>query len=636
MKLGTKIILGFVVTNLIYCLLLATIFVFVKPEQTKTGILSKYILEVFAQGNKFDYLVAEQRSTIRAFLASPANDRKIFEHWLELNKAADDITRIMKDLFSAPDAEPLRTPELNSLNQVIPGLFKEYTEMTKAVSARQDKIFEDRGKVISAFDDTTNTLAEAVKAENGAFITELNSGAGSDLLLHRVDIIAKINVAAEVFNNSYQAYIQGLLLKDKALFDQSLALAAEAGQNLNGLVDDSQIPAVKAALENVRAALLDEYIPSVETTVALFLEGVEATAKSEAMAQDMIDKVGEFIDIIGEFALRYTRAISVAMSKIILVMSGGPVVALLISLAFGFLVTRSLVRAIEAVMTTLSKSAYEIEQSSQRLTKYAGALSEGTTGNASSLEETSASLEQVSSMTRRNADNATEAKTLMSQATDIVGQADASMAKVITAMDEISRSGGEINKIIKSIDEIAFQTNLLALNAAVEAARAGEAGAGFAVVADEVRNLAIRSAEAAKSTADLIASTIGNINSGAEMVHVTSEAFKSVDAQAGKVLELVKEVAVASGEQSHGIGQISKAVAAMEQVTQANAARADESATEAHRLSRQAGHLNDAVNTVSTLMRGTDSGHHTLSLAAPKNAKSEGAASANKALPMTG
>jgi methyl-accepting chemotaxis protein len=124
------------------------------------------------------------------------------------------------------------------------------------------------------------------------------------------------------------------------------------------------------------------------------------------------------------------------------------------------------------------------------------------------------------------------------------------------------------------------------------------------------------------------------------MVHLTSEAFKSVGVQAGKVLELVTEVAVASGEQNHGIVQISKAVTSMEQITQSNAARADESANEANRLSRQAKHLNDAVNTVSTLMRGADSGHPLgLDAPPPKAAKSEdhrpaASAGANKALPM--
>jgi methyl-accepting chemotaxis protein len=233
-------------------------------------------------------------------------------------------------------------------------------------------------------------------------------------------------------------------------------------------------------------------------------------------------------------------------------------------------------------------------------------LAEGATENAASLEETSAALEELSSMTGRNADNAVEANVLMAQGAEAVVQAEISMAKVIEAMEEISHSGNEIGKIIKTIDEIAFQTNLLALNAAVEAARAGEAGAGFAVVADEVRNLAIRSAEAARTTADLIAATITNIDSGSEMVNATAEAFKAVEASSSKVAGLVSEVAEASKEQSQGINQITKAMSEMDRVTQTNAASAEESASAAGHLSQQAGNLLAAVEEMRAMAHGAE------------------------------
>jgi methyl-accepting chemotaxis protein len=205
-------------------------------------------------------------------------------------------------------------------------------------------------------------------------------------------------------------------------------------------------------------------------------------------------------------------------------------------------------------------------------------------------------------------------------------------------MEEISRSGNEIGKIIKTIDEIAFQTNLLALNAAVEAARAGEAGAGFAVVADEVRNLAIRSAEAAKNTADLIASTIANINSGAEMVNATAENFKIVETHSSKVAQLVSEVAEASKEQSSGIGQINTAMSEMDKVTQSNAATAEEAASAAGQLSLQAGNLLSAVNEMEVLAHGAEgrpSGGHSPRLAVPPaKASAKGRPAADKALPM--
>jgi methyl-accepting chemotaxis protein len=153
------------------------------------------------------------------------------------------------------------------------------------------------------------------------------------------------------------------------------------------------------------------------------------------------------------------------------------------------------------------------------------------------------------------------------------------MNHLTTSMQDISKASEETQKIIKNIDEIAFQTNLLALNAAVEAARAGEAGAGFAVVASEVRNLAMRAANAARSTADLIEGSVKRIKTGSEMVKQTSEGFGSVANKASKVGELLAEIAAASKEQAQGIDQVNQAVAQMNELTQKNAAQAEELAS---------------------------------------------------------
>jgi methyl-accepting chemotaxis protein len=275
-----------------------------------------------------------------------------------------------------------------------------------------------------------------------------------------------------------------------------------------------------------------------------------------------------------------------------------------------FIITRSITGPINTVIAVLSEGSEEVDSASGQLTQSSNTLAEGATENAASLEETSAALEELNSMTNRNADNAAQANSLMAQAINSVEQANKSMENVIRAMAEISISGNEIGKIIKTIDEIAFQTNLLALNAAVEAARAGEAGAGFAVVADEVRNLAIRSADAAKNTSDLIASTIGNINLCSDMVNATAENFKTVETNAGKVAELISEVAEASKEQSQGIGQITTAMTQMDKVTQSNAASAEESASAAGQLALQAGNLLTAVDEIRTLVHGQGGNGH--------------------------
>jgi methyl-accepting chemotaxis protein len=170
------------------------------------------------------------------------------------------------------------------------------------------------------------------------------------------------------------------------------------------------------------------------------------------------------------------------------------------------------------------------------------------------------------------------------------------------AIDKISKSSEETVKIIKTIDEIAFQTNLLALNAAVEAARAGEAGAGFAVVADEVRNLALRAADAAKTTNALIENTIKAVRDGSELTRLTQDAFQRNVETSKRAGELVGEIVAASEEQAQGIDQINKAVADMDKVTQQSASNAEETASASEEMSAQAEQMKAFVGNLETLI----------------------------------
>jgi len=280
------------------------------------------------------------------------------------------------------------------------------------------------------------------------------------------------------------------------------------------------------------------------------------------------------------------------------------IVALLAG-ALMVLMKRLLVKPLTESIRGLDEGAGQVTSVSTSMADTSQQLAQGAAEQAASLEETSSSMEEMSSMIKRNAENADMADKKMIEVAGIVENANGFMEDLIAAMDKINKASDETAKIIQTIDGIAFQTNLLALNAAVEAARAGEAGAGFAVVADEVRNLAMRAAEAARSTSTLIEENLKDIKNGADLVAKTDGAFREVRESASKVGALVGEISQASREQSEGISQINNAMGEMDKVTQANAANAEESAAASEELSAQAETVAGHVRNLSAVIGGS-------------------------------
>ncbi|MCF8128273.1 MAG: hypothetical protein K9N10_07140 [Deltaproteobacteria bacterium] len=247
-------------------------------------------------------------------------------------------------------------------------------------------------------------------------------------------------------------------------------------------------------------------------------------------------------------------------------------------------IPRSITNNLGRMMQGLVQSAQEMASESRQVSSASQSLAEGSTEQAAAIEETSSSLEEMSSMTKQNAANVSQADTLSDETKTAADSCSNIMQEMAAAIGQVSEASQETQKIVKTIDEIAFQTNLLALNAAVEAARAGEAGAGFAVVADEVRNLALRAADAARNTTGQIENISRRIDEAMEMVFKTIDEFAKVDENTGKVSELLAEISAASGEQSQGIEQINLSVAEMDKVVQQNAANAEESASASEQI----------------------------------------------------
>ena len=330
---------------------------------------------------------------------------------------------------------------------------------------------------------------------------------------------------------------------------------------------------------------------------AAFMEHRKGIDQLVAVAEESSDQIEKSAN----------QEAAVRISLLIVVLLGGLAAVWLYSQR----VMRTLVGTLKSAADQLAQGCHQVSVAAAQISASSQNLSSASSEQASSVEETSASLEEMTSMIRATSENAQKAKTFASETRAVTDagsvtmqEMDRTMAEMNQAMAAIEMSSGEVAKIVKNIDEIAFQTNILALNAAVEAARAGEAGAGFAVVADEVRSLAQRSAAAAKATAHKIEQAIGSTRKGSQCTARVGESLEQISKKMAATDSLVGEIATAAREQAQGIEQVNAAIGQMEKVAQSNAANAEETAAAAAQVEAQGGALNEIVDRLQALAGG--------------------------------
>ncbi len=246
-------------------------------------------------------------------------------------------------------------------------------------------------------------------------------------------------------------------------------------------------------------------------------------------------------------------------------------------------------------MSSIQKSGTMLYDASEQVSSGSQALAQGTSEQEASIRELSDYVQDISGRVNKNAENAKNVSEISDTATTDLKQGNAEMQKMLAAMKIIDEKSAEIEKIINTIDNIAFQTNILALNAAVEAARAGEAGKGFAVVADEVRNLASKSAEAAQTTSELISSTIEAVSNGTAIADSTAHTIENVMERFSNANSLINEISEVSAEQASMVDQVLSSVGQISAVVQNNAATAEESASASALTAAQAKEMQTLV-----------------------------------------
>ena len=599
MKLSVKIASGFGIILIIAAILGGVaVFNMNNVEEQSTRLAHEYVPEVDV-ASRIERNVAATMYNIRGFALSEEL------HYLEKGQA--ELEKVHSSLDEA-QALADKFPKLVKLKAQIGDaqqMADEYEELVVETREKDKVIDETRGVLDESAGLYMKNANEYLSGQNRKMSAEINAGASAERLDKR---LAKITLINDVIDLGNDARVRNF--KSQALRDISI---------MKGALDN--FPRINAKIDEMRKITSKkedlQSLDSIEKEGEDYKEAMEVYLKEWTAMQDIGKKRGEIGDKLLEIAgltseagLAQTDKIAMeavsALSAASTLMITGLILAIIIGVAISWVIILSITKPINFIVQGLREASEQVESAAGELSDSSQQLSQGATEQASSLEETSASLEEISSMTRQNADNADSANSMMSEAKGLVAEGGQSMKEMVTAMDSIKDSSGEISKIIKVIEEIAFQTNLLALNAAVEAARAGEHGKGFAVVAEEVRNLAQRSATASKDTASLIENAVSKADQGGTIVEGAAKALESIATNTDQVAEIVAQIANASKEQSSGIGQVNSAVSQMDQVTQQNAASSEEAASASEELSAQAEQMKSSVDSLVHLVYGED------------------------------
>jgi len=592
LKLGAKISVLATILLVVTTVLGAIAVIVMAGASKQSEIIAKQAFPAMGLGDDLYKPYVEVRVWLRDFARS---DEKESEN--RARKSFDDIEGMIKQM----EALAKMSPDLVFL----PLALNELKPIEKDLRIYCDSIFstvdKQRGHKQNVFDGTKYLTTQATNLRNtmnaSGGLGRLFSSEDRDNMNLLISQVTETRSSFEIVVNRSDTIGYGDALKEAAreyeTYSQLINSPTFADIYKNRIADlknreDAVISDFKSyiALQTVREKWRDK-------------QGVELSKLQESLESLMKGTISKNSD--------RANSASASLSASIIVM----IILVIAAIALGFLasifVTNSIVKPITTAIDGLSDSSAQVTTAAGEISNTSQDMANGATQQAANLEEISASLNEITSMTKQTADNARNADVLVKDSVQKSEAGQTAMGRLNEAVIEIQSSSNETAKILKDIDEIAFQTNLLALNAAVEAARAGEAGKGFAVVAEEVRNLAQRSAESAKKTAQLIESSQASSLRGVSLANETAEAIGKITEVSNKIAVIVNEITTAAEEQARGVQQVNSAIGNMDQITQINASGSEELAASSEELNSQAMVMNDLMRDLETIVAGANS-----------------------------
>lgn len=514
----------------------------------------------------------------------------------DLQTQRNELDRRLTELNAALEGSTLSQSIVASAQQTI----KKITTVRGLVDGQANL-----KRVLKEYTGLVYSLFELEK-----YVAELSQINGIDSVVRTISILEESKENA----GKLRANLTAAIARDQPLADSQfrLLLSLKAGVDANlsspGLVltpeHSSQIDSFAGRSHWQRVNQVFEHVLKNSSTGGYGINSQQFFGTITTAVEDIGKLISEQLDLISSRveAFKFEKKSVVTYSAIV-------VITLLIGIvAICWFMLRSITKPIIAIIDSLERNSSQVSSSAGQVAASGHSLAQGATEQASSLEVTAASLEEIASMSKQSNDNSREADGLSNHMNTLCSASTGQMKEMSESISAIKSAANETAEIIKIIDDIAFQTNLLALNAAVEAARAGDAGKGFAVVAEEVRKLAQRSAEAAKDTELKIRRSRELADQGVEVTGNTARSLDEIRENITKSSDLVKEISAASSEQTSGIELVNQAVAQLDQVTQANAASAEESAAASEELLAQSNSLDAIVKNLRELIHGRSGG----------------------------